>query len=350
MPTQTEVEGPERNGPQMSVPVSAFDAARPAASQLRPRSRLGAILKRALREPLVHFLLIGLVLFVVYAFVNRGQSGNVNHQIVISLDDVRQLDISFVSQWHRQPTQEEFTGLIEGFIRQEILYRDGLAMGLDKDDTIVKRRMAQKMEFLSEDVASAHEPSTQELKDWYAKNSQKFALPDRATFRHLFFSFDRRGQRAQSDAAIALEKIAAKPEDSPAAVALADPFMFQDYYGDRGPEQLAKEFGPTFALGLFRLKPGSWQGPIESGYGWHLVWIESIVPGRIPAFEEVEPDVKTAWLADQKVIAWHQAYAAMRAKYEVIVPRPPAETAESKTGAPTQARGAPQADEPGLAP
>jgi hypothetical protein len=349
MPTRTEIEVINESLQVLSsVPV--LDDAQLTQKRSGLRVRILDICKRALHEPLVHFLLIGLALFVVYAFVNRGQSANVNHQIVISLDDVRQLDISFVSQWHRQPTQAEFTGLIEGFIRQEILYREGLAMGLDKDDTIVKRRMAQKMEFLSEDVASAHEPSTQELKDWYAKNSQKFALPDRATFRHLFFSFDRRGQRAQSDAAAALEKISGKPEDSPGAVALADPFMFQDYYGDRGPDQLAKEFGPSFALGLFQLKPGSWQGPIESGYGWHLVWIESIVPGRIPAFEEVEPDVKTAWLADQKVIAWHEAYAAMRAKYEVVVPQPPAEMAESKTAPPTQARGAPQADEPGIGP
>jgi peptidyl-prolyl cis-trans isomerase C len=328
MPTRTEVGGLGESPDVVSF-VPVLDDAQPTQNRYGLCVPALSICKRSVREPLVHFLLIGLALFVVYAFVNRGQSGNVNHQIVISLDDVRQLDISFVSQWRRQPTQEEFTGLIEGFIRQEILYREGLAMGLDRDDTIVKRRMAQKMEFLSEDVASAHEPSTQELQDWYAKNSQKFALPDRATFRHLFFSFDRRGQRALTDAAAALDKIAGKSEDSPAAVALADPFMFQDYYGDRGPDQLAKEFGPSFALGLFQSRPGSWQGPIESGYGWHLVWIESITPGRVPAFEEVEPDVKTAWLADQKAIEWRKAYEKMRAKYEVVAPQLPAES-ESK--------------------
>jgi peptidyl-prolyl cis-trans isomerase C len=331
MPIRTEIDAPDHQTPEMSSSIPALDYAQPESKHRGLHVRFSAALKRALREPLVHFLFIGLALFGMYAFVNRGQGANVNHQIVISLDDVRQLDISFVSQWHRQPTQEEFTGLIEAFIRQEILYREGLAMGLDKDDTIVKRRMAQKMEFLSEDVASAHEPSTQELKDWYAKNSQKFALSDRATFRHLFFSFDRRGQHAESDAAAALERIASKPEDSHAAVALADPFMFQDYYGDRGPDQLAKEFGPSFALGLFQLKPGSWQGPIESGYGWHLVWIESITPGRIPAFEEVEPDVKTAWLAAQKAEAWRKAYAEMRARYDVIVPAPPEKATASST-------------------
>ena len=133
-----------------------------------------------------------------------------------------------------------------------------------------------------------------------------------------------------------LVKLAAAPEDPPIGKSLADPFMFQDYYGDRAPDQLAKEFGPTFALGLYKLKPGSWQGPIESGYGWHLVWIESITPGRIPAFEEVEPDVKTAWLADQKAIEWQKAYAKMRAKYEVVAPQPPAES-ETKPAAPSLA-------------
>jgi peptidyl-prolyl cis-trans isomerase C len=316
----------------MSSTTSVVQETQPAAERPGLRSHFFGILRKAIREPLVHFLLIGLTLFGLYAWIERGRTNNGNYQIILTLDDLRQLDISFVSQWHRQPTKEEFSGLVEGFIRQEILYREGLAMGLDKDDTIVKRRMAQKMEFLSEDVASAHEPSTDELKAWYANNSQKFALADRATFRHLFFGFDRRGQNAQADALAALNKIAGKPEDIPLGKKLADPFMFQDYYGDRAPDQLAKEFGPAFAIGLYKSRPKMWQGPIESGYGWHLVWIESITPGRIPAFEEVEPDVKTAWLADQKAIEWQKAYAKMREKYEVVAPQPPPEATQPKAG------------------
>ena len=96
--------------------------------------------------------------------------------------------------------------------------------------------------------------------------------------------------------------------------------MFQDYYGDRSPEQLAKEFGPKFADAIFKLKPGSWQGPVESGYGWHLVFVDSFTSGRIPAFEEVEPDVKAAWLSEQREQARHKAYEAMRAKYTVFLP------------------------------
>ncbi len=319
----------------MGSPSPAIGEVQPAALPTWLRSRLSSVLATAVREPLVHFLLIGLALFAIYGWMNRGTRANANYQIVLTLDDLKQLDVSFVSQWRRQPTPEEFRGLVESFIRQEVLYREGLAMGLDKDDTIVKRRMAQKMEFLSEDMA-AHEPTTQELKEWFAKHSQRFSLPNRVTFRHLFFGFDRRGQKAQIDADTALAKITGKPEDSPLAKSLADPFMFQDYYADRAPDQLAKEFGPNFASAIFKLRPGSWQGSVESGYGWHLVWIESIVPGRVPAFEEVEPDVKTSWVADQKVEQWRAAYAKMRANYEVIAPQPTPESEQGKTYAPTR--------------
>src|SRR5262250_1252290 len=105
--------------------------------------------------------------------------------------------------------------------------------------------------------------------------------------------------------------------------------MFQDYYGDRPPDAIAKEFGPQFAVALEKLNPDSWQGPIESGYGWHLVFVDSVIPGRIPAFEEVEPDVKTAWLADQKAKTIETAYKAMRAKYIVLLPAAPAKATAS---------------------
>src|SRR5947207_4629283 len=99
--------------------------------------------------------------------------------------------------------------------------------------------------------------------------------------------------------------------------------MFQEYYGDSSTEQVASEVGPQFAQAVLKLTPRSWQGPIESGYGWHLVFVESLTPGRIPALEEIESDVKTAWLGDQKEQAWRKAYTEMRANYSVLLPRPP---------------------------
>lgn len=317
--------------------ASVVSEVRSASKISRQRLTFPA-LKRWLREPLLHFLLIGLALFGLYSYINRGRGGvESSKQIALSLDDLRTMETFFESQWHRQPTPQEFHAMVEDKIREEVLYREGLAMGLDKDDTIVKRRMAQKMQFLAEDVAAAHEPSTADLKAWFDKNNQKFALPSRYSFRHTYFSPDKRGKNAQQDAAQAWAKISGQPEDSKLAASVGDSFMFQDYYGDRAPGAIAKEFGPQFAVALEKLKPGSWQGPVESGYGWHLVFIDTVIPGRVPAFEEIEPDVKTAWLGEQKAKAWQKAYADMRAKYIVLLPATPSEAAQAPaTSAPAK--------------
>jgi parvulin-like peptidyl-prolyl isomerase len=289
-----------------------------------PRTAFVSRMKHWLREPLLHFLVLGLLLFAIYGYINRGRGGvESSKQIAIYLDDLRTMEMFFESQWHRAPTQQEFQAMVEDKVREEVLYREGLAMALDKDDTIVKRRMAQKMQFIAEDVATAHEPTSAELKAWFDKNKAKFTLPSRYSFRHLYFSPDKRGKNAEGDAAKVLAKIAGQPEDSKLAASLADAFMFQDYYGDNAPTAIAKEFGSPFALAIEKVKPGSWQGPIESGYGWHLVFLDTVIPGRVPAFEEIEPDVKIAWLGEQKATAWQKAYADMRAKYVVLLPAPP---------------------------
>jgi peptidyl-prolyl cis-trans isomerase C len=137
---------------------------------------------------------------------------------------------------------------------------------------------------------------------------------------HLYFSFDR-GPGAQQAAAAALAKLAVEPAAVAEVAASADRFMFRDYYGDRTPEQIAKEFGPDFAKALFQLEPGAWREPIRSGYGWHLVFVDATEPDRIPAFEEVEPDVKSAWLDQKQREIKRTAFEAMRARYTVVVPR-----------------------------
>jgi peptidyl-prolyl cis-trans isomerase C len=315
-----------------------------------PASRVASFIvnpmKRLLREPLIHFLLIGAVLFAAYGYMQRGRGGvESSKQIQLTVDDLAQLILIFQAQWRRDPTPDEISRLVESKIQEEVLYREGLAMGLDKDDTIVKRRMAQKLQFLSEDTAAAREPKTAELKSWYGQNSAKFAEPNRVSFRHIYFSPDRRGNRARDDAAKALGQLASEPRDTKRAASSADPFMFQDYYRERAPDQLAKEFGPRFALAVAKLAPGAWQGPIESGYGWHLVFVDTVIPGRVPDFEEIEPDVKTAWLGEQKAQAWEKAYKEMRAKYTVLLPTPPdKESARAPTPAPRKEISTPSGD------
>jgi peptidyl-prolyl cis-trans isomerase C len=288
-------------------------------------------MKRLLREPLIHFLLIGAALFAVYYHLRPARdTASSSKQIQLSVDELSQLALLFQSQWRRDPTPEEFSRLVEQKVQSEVLYREALALGLDRNDEIVKRRMAQKMQFLAEDVAAAREPTADELKAWYAKNNEKFAMPKRVGFRHLYFSPDRRGTNASTDAVAALVKLAGQPQEVKITESFADPFMFQEYYRDRAPDYLGKEFGPQFAQAVAKLPTGSWQGPIQSGFGWHLVFVDTVIPGRVPEFEEIESEVKTAWLGEQKVLAWEKAYQEMRAKYTVRLPGPP-ESGNSKS-------------------
>jgi peptidyl-prolyl cis-trans isomerase C len=295
----------------------------PLTSETGPKPP--SLVRRWLREPLVHFLLAGALIFATYELLNPPADRTARAtQVVLTKDDLRQLAIHWLAQSGTPATADQMRALVEQRVSQEILSREAVALGLDKDDEIIKRRLAQKMDFLAADIAALQEPGDAELRGWYAQNSGRFALPPRASFRHLYFSFDRPGARDR--AAGILDKISGKPADAPEVATLADPFMFQDYYAERAPDQIAKEFGPGFAKAVFGLKPGAWQGPIQSGYGWHLVFVDAIEPGRVPAFEEVEPDVKSAWLDEKQREIKRTALAAMRARYTVVVP--PVETVD----------------------
>jgi hypothetical protein len=275
-------------------------------------------MRRWLREPLLQFLGVGLLLFVGYAWLNpASDQPDADLRIELTADDLRQIQVAWLAQGREPLSPEQLRSLVGARVREEILYREALALGLDQDDTIVRRRLAQKMEFLFEDVAALRDPTQDELRAWFEKNAARFALPARASFRHLYFSPDRRGVRAREDASQALAKLAGKPA---AAAALADPFMFQEYYGDRSFDEVARNFGPGFARALFQLAPGAWSGPLESGYGWHLVWIDGVTPVRVPGFEEVAADVRREWLEEQRTEFRERAFEEMRARYEVVLP------------------------------
>jgi peptidyl-prolyl cis-trans isomerase C len=282
------------------------------------------MLRRLSREPLLHFLLIGLVLFVVYDRLHPGEeTKSESNRIVLTPDDFEQLGVTWLAQGRPPPTSEQMQSLIELKVREEVLYREALALGLDKGDEIVKRRLAQKMEFLAEGASVNNDPPADTLKLWFKDNQQRFSLPARVSFRHLYFSPDQRGEHSREDAARVMAQLAGKPGNWEGATALADPFMDQDYYGNRSADDLAKLFGLNFAQDIAGLKSGAWQGPIQSGYGWHLVFIDSFVPERVPAFEEIEPEIKAEWIEDQRLEAKRKAYETMRARYQVVLPEKP---------------------------
>jgi peptidyl-prolyl cis-trans isomerase C len=275
--------------------------------------------RRLLGEPLVQFLLVGLALFGAWHLVRPATAGpDASNRIVITEGDVRQMEADWASQGMPPPTPEQLRSLLEAKVREEVLYREALALGLDKGDAIVRRQLARKMEFVTEDLSKLQEPKPEQLHAWFEKHQDRFALPARATFRHLYFSPDRRGTNTRADAEAALARLAGKPMDE--QVVTGDPFMFQGYYGDRSLEVVAKEFGPAFAKSLAALQPGAWSGPVESGYGWHLVFIDSMTPPRVPDFDEIQPEVRTAWIEEQREQTRNKLYQSMRARYEVVLP------------------------------
>lgn len=276
--------------------------------------------RRLLGEPLLHFFAVGAVVFGAYWLFNaEPEAAADGPRIEIGADDIRQMAVAWLAQGRAPLTRDQMQSLVDQKVAEEVLFREGLALGLDRNDEIIKRRIAQKMDFLAADIAAMQEPERAELVAWFDNNTDRFSLPPRASFRQLYFSPDKRGTAARDDAAAALAALAGKPAASAESAALADPFILRSYYRDSTPEQMLKEFGPGFADDLFTLAPGGWRGPIQSGYGWHLVWIDAMEPGRVPAFEEVEADVKSAWQEARYQEIKRDALEEMRSRYTVVV-------------------------------
>jgi peptidyl-prolyl cis-trans isomerase C len=303
-------------------------SAQSTSSSREDRTRVGmgpprrSVFRRIVSEPLVQFLCIGAILFGVYRLVGPAQdTGESVRTITVTSDDLRQLTVAWLAQGRPAPTPQQLRGLVDQKVALEILSREAVALGLDKGDEVIRRRLAQKMEFLFEDVAAMKEPTTAELRSWYAENTHRFLLPARISFQHLYFAADRHGMAPEEAAKKKLASLVDPPANgAPSQGAEPDTFMMQDAYEDRTEEQLTRDFGPNFAKAIFGLQPGSWGGPIQSGYGWHVVHVDSVVASSAPDFEEVEARVKEALLEQQNKALKQKAFAQMRARYEVVSP------------------------------
>lgn len=271
-------------------------------------------MKRWAREPLLHFLLLGALLFVVDGlFVGPARpAGGI---IVISDAQVDSLIDLFQLQWGRPPTQQELSGLVDGYVREEVMYREALAMGLDRDDTIVRRRMMQKLEFLSQDMVDPNPPDA-DLRAFFEAEQERFLLPAEISFAHVYLNPDRHGADLDRDAATLLERLRASPElpiDD-----LGDRIMLDARYASETPQGVAARFGSEFAGAVFELAPGVWSGPVVSGYGLHLVRVDSRIDPRPPGFEAVRDRVLAEYLSRARLQADERMYESMRSRYEVV--------------------------------
>ncbi len=265
------------------------------------------------REPLVHFLLIGAVLFILFD-LTREESGDPANRILVTQNQVEQLTAQFRRTWLRPPTEEELSGLIESFVRDEIYYREALAMGLDRNDPQVRQRMRLKLEFLLEDL-TAEQPPTDEVLDTYLQqNTEKFLIPPRLSFRQVFLSFDR-GQALESDA----QQLLLELQAGAAAETLGDPTLLPNEQTAATERLIARTFGEQFAQTVMELEPGSWQGALFSGLGAHLVLVTERVEGRLPTLAEIRPEVEQEYLAERRRELKDLAYRKLREGYEVVI-------------------------------
>jgi peptidyl-prolyl cis-trans isomerase C len=280
-----------------------------------------------LREPLVQFLLIALVLFAVNRFVDADLGGaEPSKRIELTVNDLRQMTMMWLAQGRPMPSKQQLRAMMEQRVGLEVLSREALALGLDRNDEIIRRRLAQKMEFLFDDLGQLQDPTPAELKGWIESNPDRFKLPPRISFRHLYFALDKHAGMARQDAQAALVKLGGFAAEQTGSAVIGDPFMFQDTYVDRTPASVAKDFGPSFAKAIFSLPPGRWAGPIQSGYDWHPVFVDAIVPGRIPPLSEIEAQVKADWLETRTKELKDKALKEIRSRYTVILPKLDGET------------------------
>jgi len=277
------------------------------------------MLKSILREPLVHFLLLGALLFAADAWLRPTAIGAANADIVVSQARIRSLAQNFTRTWQRPPTREELDGLIESHVREEVLYREALALGLDRDDTIIRRRLQQKVEFLAEEAAALVRPSDDDLRALLAANADAFQSPPRATFSQIYLDPRRRSTTLAADAKRLLAMLnGGKGPQDPAT--LGDRLtMLEHRYEGEPQSEVERLFGSGFAHELVKLPVGRWTGPIGSGYGMHLVKVDAVDADGAPDLEEVRPLLEREWANAKRQELGRAFYERLRAKYSIRI-------------------------------
>lgn len=270
------------------------------------------------KEPLVHFLVLAAGIFLVSElFSADSSSGNLEQdEILITQAKIKTIRTSFEKVWQRTPSEQELQKAIEGHIRDEVFYREALAMGLDRNDGIVRRRLSQKIQFLSEDLANIEEPDDKALQSFLTDNADKYLRPAKFTFKQVYLNSNKRGVSAQSDAAKLLKQLI---ENDKNAAELGDPLMVEHQFTDMAEHGVAKSLGNDFLKSILNTPTGSWQGPIKSGFGLHLIRIENRIKRKQPELSEVRDVVLRDWNSEKRKLTNEAVYKSMRSRYKINV-------------------------------
>lgn len=288
-------------------------------------------MKRILREPLFHFIVLGAALFAAHGLLSGRER---SARIVVTRGRIESLATAFALTWQRPPRAAELEGLIRDYVREEAAVREARRLGLDEDDAIIRRRMRQKLEFISEDVAAQAAPTEAQLAAWLAAHPADFGTDAKVTFSQVFLDPIQRGEHLARDEAQLLARL--RRAGAYANIAsLGDPFLLGHWF-DKLPIREAKmQFGEAFAAALDSLEPGEWRGPIASSYGTHLVFVHERTAGRVPALDEVRDAVRREWSNAQRVTATEALYDKLLERYTVTIEKP--EAGASTAGADTAA-------------
>jgi hypothetical protein len=263
---------------------------------------------QVLREPLVHFLLIGIAVFALYRGEPQPQAVDMQRVIEVTPQLVDRLAGQFEAVWRRPPSEDELAGLVEDFVREEVYYREALALGLDRDDTVIRRRLRQKMEFLGDAGAGAIAPDESALLAHFEAHPERFRPPARVTFQQVFL-----GEGDPGLALAALEE-GADPDE------IGGPTLLPPVMEAGTRSSVDGTFGAGFFEAVSSLDRHEWRGPVMSGFGAHLVQLLDSEPMATPSFEAVRAAVEMDWRREAADTLREAQFRAMRERYEVILP------------------------------
>lgn len=269
------------------------------------------------REPLAHFVLLGGLAFLAWPLLAE-RIAAAPDRIVIGPGELQRAAEIFAATHARPPNAREMGGLIDQQVRDEVFYREGLALGLDRGDEIIRRRIMQKMRFMIQDVALAEQPGDTELQRFIAANPARYAAEPSLAFAQIYLDPSRHGAAMAADAARLLARLRAGDGRLDYARD-SDPLPLANDYEPTRLREIAGMFGEDFAAALQHVKQGEWSGPIRSGFGLHLVLLRRLEPGPPPELARLRDTVLRDWQAERRERMNEDAYAAMRAKYCVEV-------------------------------
>jgi hypothetical protein len=278
-------------------------------------------MRKLIREPLLHFLLLGSVLFLIHG-LSADSRPPAPDRIVVDADQVARLSEQFRRTWMRPPTQEELRGLAEDFVREEVLYREALALGLDRNDLVIRRRMRQKMEFMNADLTDLRKPTDAELQTFLRNHAERFRIPGRSSFTQIYVDPATGAADPEKRARALLRRLNSEPPTGGHPLSMGDATLLPPGQSGASRQDIAAVFGTAFADAVMAAPQGQWSGPYSSAYGLHLVRVDDHRPDALPALGEIRELVTREWLHQQRGEANERFYRALRDRYAVEIHLP----------------------------